>query len=182
MKILKAVVLGDTECGKTSFTQRYTTGNFPDPNFLRTTIGASFDTKKVNTPSGKEVTLSIWDFGGQLRFIDQMKSMIRGAAVGLLFFDVTRLQTLDSLEGYWIPAIEENSNLKMDKGDGKRFMIVANKVDLIDAERMDFITEEMRYVMEKYKMGGQLISARTGIGLDRLDEGFMAVIDRYIPE
>ncbi len=179
MKILKAVVLGDTECGKTSFTQRYTTGNFPDPNFLRTTIGASFDTKRINTTSGLDVTLSIWDFGGQLRFIDQMKSMIRGATVGLLFFDVTRLQTLDSLEGFWIPAIEENSTLKMEAGDGKRFMIVANKVDLIDSERMDYVTEEMRYVMEKYGMGGQMISARTGIGMDRLDEGFMAIVDRF---
>jgi len=182
MKILKAVVLGDTECGKTSFTQRFTTGNFPDPSFLRTTIGASFDTKKVTTASGIDVTLSIWDFGGQLRFIDQMKSMIRGAAVGLLFFDVTRLQTLDSLEGYWIPAIEENSNLKLLENDGPRFMIVANKVDLLEEDRYDFIQEEMRYVMKKYNMGGQMISARTGIGLDRLDEGFMAVVDKYTPD
>lgn len=182
MKILKAVILGDTECGKTSFTQRYTTGNFPDPSFLRTTIGASFDTKRVTTTNGIEVTLSIWDFGGQLRFIDQMKSMIRGASVGLLFFDVTRLQTLDNLEGYWIPAIEENSTLKLQTGDGPRFMIVANKVDLLNQERFDFIADEMRFVMEKYNMGGQLISARTGIGLDRLDEGFMAIVDKFTPE
>lgn len=182
MKILKAVVLGDTECGKTSFTQRYTTGNFPDPNFLRTTIGASFDTKKIVTPSGLDVTLSIWDFGGQLRFIDQMKSMIRGATVGLLFFDVTRLQTLDSLEGYWIPAIEDNSKLKLLEGDGPRFMIVANKVDMLEEDRYDFIQDEMRYVMQKYDMGGQMISARTGIGIDRLDEGFMAVVDHFTSE
>ncbi len=179
MKIMKAVVLGDTECGKTSFTQRYTTGNFPDPNFLRTTIGASFDTKRVTTSNGRDVTLSIWDFGGQLRFIDQMKSMIRGASVGLLFFDVMRLQTLDNLEGYWIPAIEENSKLKLLEGDGPRFMIVANKVDLLDEERYDFISDEMRFVMEKYNMGGQMISARTGIGLERLDDGFLAIVDRF---
>jgi len=182
MKILKAVILGDTECGKTSFTQRYTTGNFPDPNFLRTTIGASFDTKRVTTSNGKDVTLSIWDFGGQLRFIEQLKSMIRGASVGLLFFDVTRLQTLDSLEGYWIPAVEENSTLKLQNGDGPRFMIVANKVDLLNEDRYDFIADEMRYVMKKYDMGGQMISARTGIGLDRLDEGFLAIVDRYTEE
>ena len=182
MKILKAVVLGDTECGKTSFTQRYTTGNFPDPNFLRTTIGASFDTKHVTTASGMDVTLSIWDFGGQLRFIDQMKSMIRGATVGLLFFDVTRLQTLDSIEGYWIPAIEENSTLRLQNGDGPRFMLVANKVDLLNEKQYDFVSDEMRYLMEKYSLGGQMISARTGIGLERLDDGFMAIVDRYASE
>ncbi len=58
-------------------------------------------------------------------------------------------------------------------------MIVANKVDLLDEDRYDFIADEMRYVMEKYKMGGQMISARTGIGLDRLEEGFLAIVDRY---
>ena len=112
----------------------------------------------------------------------QMKSMIRGASVGLLFFDVTRLQTLDNLEGYWIPAIEENSTLKLQEGDGPRFMIVANKVDLLDEERYDFIADEMRYVKDKYNMGGQMISARTGIGLDRLHEGFLAIVDRFTAE
>ena len=116
MTILKAVILGDTECGKTSFAQRYTTGNFPDPAYLRTTIGASFDTKHVETLSGKTATLSLWDFGGQMRFIDHLKTMIRGASIGLLFFDVSRLQTLDSLENYWIPAIEQNSKLNLKEG------------------------------------------------------------------
>ena len=97
MAIIKVVVLGDTECGKTSFTQRYVTGNFPDPAFLRTTIGASFDTKKVVLPSGRDLTLSIWDFGGQQRFIEQLKGMIRGARAGLLFFDVVPVE-VDVLE------------------------------------------------------------------------------------
>ena len=58
-------------------------------------------------------------------------------------------------------------------------MIVANKVDLLEQDRYDFIQDEMRYVMNKYNMGGQMISARTGIGIDRLDEGFMAIVDRF---
>jgi hypothetical protein len=36
--------------------------------------------------------------------------------------------------------------------------------------------------MDKYDMGGQLNSARTGIVLDRLAEGFMPIVDRYLPE
>ncbi len=181
MKIIKAVVLGDTECGKTSFTQRYTTGNFPDPTFLRTTIGASFDTKKVEVPNTGEVTLSIWDFGGQTRFIEALQSMIRGAVVGLLFFDVTRLQTLDNLEGYWIPAIESNSNLKLKDGDGERFIVIANKVDLIDNERIDFVAGEMLFLHEKYGMQGTFLSARTGVGIDRLDSLFMEILERFVP-
>ncbi len=179
MTIVKAVVLGDTEVGKTSFTTRYTTGNFPDPEFLKTTIGASFDTKKVSLPSGNNVTLSIFDFGGQMRFIESFKIMIRGAVIGLLFFDVTRLQTLDNLENYWLPAIEDNSILKLKEGDGKRFIIVGNKIDLIDSERIDFIQSEMIPILEEYHMRGGFISARTGVGFEALDREFLKLVDTY---
>lgn len=182
MVILKAVILGDTECGKTSFTQRYTTGNFPDPNYLRTTIGASFDTKSVTTESGMNVTLSLWDFGGQQRFIDSLKGMIRGAQVGLLFFDVSRLQTLDNLENYWIPAIEENSNLNIKEGDGERFLLIANKVDLIDSEKIDFIAGEVAHFLQTYRLKCHFISARTGVGMGGLDQDFLNIIERFLPE
>ncbi|MHA1247031.1 MAG: hypothetical protein ACTSPE_06865 [Candidatus Thorarchaeota archaeon] len=58
MAIIKVVVLGETECGKTSFTRRWTTGTFPDPERLKTTVGASFDTKKIRLSDGREITLS----------------------------------------------------------------------------------------------------------------------------
>lgn len=181
MTIIKSSILGDTECGKTSFTQRWITGNFPDPDFLRTTIGASFDTKKFTLPDERDVTLSLFDFGGQLRFIEQLKAMIRGTSVGLLFFDVNRLHTLDTVLNYWIPTIEENSSLKFSEGDGARFILVANKVDLIDDERIDFIANEMLHITEKYDMLGQFISARTGIGIESLDQKFIGIITKYLP-
>ncbi|MHA1927762.1 MAG: Rab family GTPase, partial [Candidatus Thorarchaeota archaeon] len=172
---------GDTECGKTSFTQRYTTGNFPDPSFLRTTIGASFDTKKVTLADGNDCTISLWDFGGQLRFIDYMKSMIRGAHVGLLFFDVSKLQTLDNIEGYWIPAIEENSILKLSEGDGPRFILVGNKVDLINEDKFDMIQGEMGHFKETYGIEGHFLSAKTGVGIETLDTEFLERVQKYIP-
>ncbi len=43
----------------------------------------------------------------QRRFIDALKGMIRGAKVGLFFFDASHLPTLDSLYTYWIPTAQE---------------------------------------------------------------------------
>ncbi|MHA1741586.1 MAG: Rab family GTPase, partial [Candidatus Thorarchaeota archaeon] len=160
MAIIKVVVLGETECGKTSFTRRWTTGTFPDPEHLRTTVGASFDTKKIRLSDGREITLSVWDFGGQMRFIESLKGMIRGARVGLLFFDVSRMSTLDAIFGYWIPTIEENSTLSFEKGDGERFILVGNKIDLLN-EPFDKIQEEMDRLAEPHGMMTQLISAKT---------------------
>lgn len=182
MTIVKAVVLGDTECGKTSFTRRWVTGNFPDPDYLRTTIGVSFDTKKVELPDSRVVTLSLFDFGGQTRFIEQLKAMIRGAIVGLLFFDVSRLQTFDNLMNYWVPMIEENSTLKLREGDGSRFILVANKVDLIDNERIDSIGSEMLDFVDEFGMTGQFISAKTGLGIENLDMMFLEALQRHLSD
>jgi len=181
MTIIKSSVLGNTEVGKTSFTQRWITGNFPNPDFLRTTIGASFDTKKITLQNGREIVLSLWDFGGQDRFIDQLKGMIRGTCVGLLFFDASRLQTLDDIINLWIPRIEENSTLNLKGGDGDRFILVANKIDLIDAERIDAIGSEMLTLHDEFGFHGQFISAKTGVGMDMLDAKFIDTLERYVP-
>ena len=178
MAIIKVVVLGETECGKTSFTRRWTTGTFPDPERLRTTVGASFDTKKIRLSDGREITLSVWDFGGQMRFIESLKGMIRGARVGLLFFDVSRMSTLDAIFGYWIPTIEQNSTLSFEKGDGERFILVGNKIDLLD-EPFDKIQEEMDRLAEPYGMMTQLISAKTGVGIESLDYKFKTLVERF---
>ena len=182
MTIVKSSVLGNTEVGKTSFTQRWITGNFPNPDFLCTTIGASFDTKKVTLEDGREIVLSLWDFGGQDRFIDQLKGMIRGTCIGLLFFDVTRMQTLDDLINLWIPRIEENSTLKLSDGDGDRFILVANKVDLIDDEKIDFVANEMLALHEEFGFDGQFISAKTGVGIDLLDCKFKKKLAKFAPQ
>ncbi len=178
MVIVKAVVLGDTECGKTSFTTRWTSGTFPDPSLLKTTVGASFDTKKVALSTGMEVTLSLWDFGGQMRFIESLKGMIRGLRLGLLFFDVTRLSTLDNLFSYWVPTIEENCGLKVSAGDGERFIIVGNKIDLLQ-ESFDTVQNEMDRYASRYGMETQLISAKTGVGIESLDCKFMRKLERF---
>ncbi|NWF94623.1 MAG: GTP-binding protein [Candidatus Thorarchaeota archaeon] len=178
MTIVKAVVLGETECGKTSFTSRWTKGIFPDPALLKTTVGASFDTKKVVLPDGREVVLSLWDFGGQLRFIESLKGMVRGAKLGLLFFDVTKLATLDSIFGYWIPLIEENSNLRVRNGDGDRFILVGNKIDLLGGS-FDSVEAEMTRLASPYGIETQMISAKTGIGIESLDYKFTRKLEKY---
>jgi small GTP-binding protein len=179
MKIIKAVVLGDSEVGKTSFTQRWTQGTFPDPSLLKTTVGASFDTKKTTLNNGECVTLSVWDFGGQKRFIEQLKGMIRGAKIGLFFFDASHLQSLDNLYNYWIPTTEENGNFNFSNGDGERFLLVGNKIDLLN-EPFDQVVDEMTRFCKKFGTKPLLISAKTGVGLEHLDCEFRELCERVV--
>ncbi len=179
MAIIKAVVLGDTECGKTSFTTRWTQGTFPDPSMLKTTVGASFDTLKTTLPSGRDVTLSVWDFGGQRRFIEALKGMIRGAKVGLFFFDASHLPTLDNLYNYWIPTAQEYGNFDFNGSDRDKFILVANKIDLISSDFTALETEMERFCT-KFGMQCAMISAKTGVGIEQLDYKFKEIVDSVL--
>ncbi|MHA1634316.1 MAG: Rab family GTPase [Candidatus Thorarchaeota archaeon] len=175
MPVIKAIVLGDSEVGKTSFTTRWTQGTFPDPSKLKTTIGASFDTKRVTLNTGNEVVLSLWDFGGQRRFIETLKSMVKGSKVGLFFFDVSHLQSLDSLWNYWIPLAEDNGDFDFSKGDGKNFLLVGNKIDLIKGS-FEKVESEMDRFCKRFGMDSALLSAKTGVGIEMLDFKFKELL------
>ncbi|MGY5872781.1 MAG: Rab family GTPase [Candidatus Thorarchaeota archaeon] len=179
MPVIKAIVLGDSEVGKTSFTTRWTQGTFPDPTKLKTTVGASFDTKKVTLETGDAVILSLWDFGGQRRFIETLKQMVRGAKVGLFFFDVSHLQSLDSLWNYWIPLAEENGNFNFSEGAGTNFLLVGNKIDLLEHNFTD-VEDEMARFCKQFGMNSTLISAKTGVGIEILDFKFKKLLQEVI--
>ncbi|MFW9847907.1 MAG: Rab family GTPase [Candidatus Thorarchaeota archaeon] len=172
--ILKAVVLGDSEVGKTSFTTRWTQGTFPDPSMLKTTVGASFDTLRTTLPNGEDVTLSVWDFGGQKRFIEALKGMIVGAKVGLFFFDASHLTSLDSLYNYWVPLAQEHGNFDFMAGDGKRFLLVGNKIDLLGGN-FDDVNTEMERFSKRFGIESTMISAKTGVGMEQLDFKFKEI-------
>ncbi len=178
MSIVKTVVLGDSEVGKTSFTTRWTQGTFPNPESLKTTIGASFDTKKVELTDGRMVTISCWDFGGQKRFIEALKGMVKGAKLGVLFFDASHLPSLDSLYNYWIPLLEKEGGFDFSSGDGKRFILVANKIDLLSGQ-FDSICEEMENFCAKYGTEQAMISAKTGVGIEKLDMIFEGMLEEF---
>ena len=179
MTVVKAVVLGDSEVGKTSFTTRWTQGTFPDPSRLKTTVGASFDTKSVTLPNGECITLSLWDFGGQRRFIETLKQMIRGSKIGLFFFDASHLESLDSLWNYWIPLTEEHGNFSFSKGDGSKFLLVGNKIDLLQGD-FNNVEEEMQRFCDRFGTDSALLSAKTGIGIESLDFKFTQLLERII--
>jgi small GTP-binding protein len=182
MTIIKAVVLGDSEVGKTSFTSRWTQGSFPDPEMLKTTVGAAFDTKKITLPNGTNITLSLWDFGGQRRFIEALKSMIIGAKVGLLFFDTSHLASLDSLYNYWVPLAQQHGNFDFTGDDGKRFILVGNKIDLLcdDCDPFDKVNKEMEVFTKRFGIETALISAKTGVGIEQLDFKFKEICENVL--
>lgn len=101
-KIVKIFVSGEGGVGKTTLIKRYCTGQF-FPNTLMT-IGVEFAVKTL--PHFDDITLQIWDLGGEDRFRFIVPNYVRGAYGGLLVFDLTRFLTFTNLED-WLNIIRK---------------------------------------------------------------------------
>lgn len=169
--VFKVVVMGETGVGKTSLITRATKGFFPDPELLKSTIGASFAIKRVDILSENEtttVTLQIWDFAGQERFRTLLKGFISGALGGLFVFDLTDPVTLDDICSYWIPEVEDRLDIKFSENPNfaRNFVLVGNKSDLIKDRQVTY--EEIVNVAKPLNLKYILVSSKTGENVERL--------------
>lgn len=175
-EFIKFIVVGEGGVGKTSFITRWTTGIFPDPNKLKSTIGASFSAKKITLLNNDEVLLQIWDFAGQLRFTRFMYELIRGAGAGFLFFDLSRISTLGTIVNFWIPKISTILNIDFEKDENHPFVLVGNKLDLVDDKRLGYIENSVIRVSRRYNLDYIFISAKEGTNIDKLEDMIRHII------
>ena len=155
LPVLKVVIAGDGNVGKTSLVRRYCEGKFEVSRVA--TIGVDFQTQIVKLPSG-QVKLSIWDMAGQERFRVVRGGFYRGSLAAALVFDITNPSSLTNLEKWYQEISEVAPNQK--------FMIVGNKIDL---ERVQGPEPAQAYAA---KIGAPYLetSALTGEGVGRMFE------------
>jgi small GTP-binding protein len=157
----KIVLLGDGAVGKTSLIRRFVINKYDDKYLC--TVGTKVTEKDliVIDKQGSRVSLKlmIWDFMGQKGFRKIEKSGLTGATGALIVYDVTRSDTLASIQDYWIPCLNEAA-------PNVPIIFLANKIDLrLNIEQnpdeattiVDF--ENMLY---RYKATGYFTSALTG--------------------
>lgn len=102
--ILKVLTAGEGGVGKTTLLRRYVEGQFFSETKM--TIGVEFFLKSINL-GDNEITLQLWDFGGQERFRFLLGSYVLGAKGALLMFDLTRMATLEKVDD-WIKIVRQN--------------------------------------------------------------------------
>lgn len=117
--VLKVVVAGDGNVGKTSLIRRFCEGRFEASRVA--TIGVDFQTQTVDLPTGK-VKLSIWDMAGQDRFQVVRAGFYRGSRAAALVYDVTQLESLEHLSRWRDEILQAVPQ--------QRFIVIANKTDL----------------------------------------------------
>ncbi|MHA1671587.1 MAG: Rab family GTPase [Promethearchaeota archaeon] len=165
---LKILLIGDAAVGKTSLVQRFIKNRFA-ANY-KLTVGVDILTKDVEFRPGEIATLSIWDIGGQQRFEFIRSTFYKGAAGALLVFDLTREQTYIETRK-WLTEVRQFA------GENTPFLLIGNKVDLIEDVGAVIDREEARKFAENEGSIYIETSAKTG---EHVDESFSELTRRII--
>ena len=171
----KIIMLGDGGSGKTCLTNRYCFNIFED---TKLTIGLSFNSYTVlaEEENGTQfkIGLSIWDFGGQIRFRPLLPQFINGASGALFVYDGLTVHSLLNLEKEWYPLVQDNARdipslLVGTKNDLKE------NINLIDPE----IIEQCRKDMDSKK--AYTTSSKTGLNVRNIFNDLIVEILRESP-
>ncbi len=141
----KIVLLGDSAVGKTSLIRRFVFDKFDDAYI--STIGSKVTKKEmVVTKDGKEteMRLMIWDILGREGYTATHARTFAGVHGAILVTDLTRKDTLTTLERYWIPLL-------FDVVEHVPLIFVCNKNDLTDESVFDL--DDLRFVASRYNSG-----------------------------
>ncbi len=181
----KIVLLGDSAVGKTSLVRRFVFNKFEDSYI--TTIGSKTSTKQLQIKKEDDkidLTLVVWDILGRVGYTASHARMFAGAHGALLVTDLTRKETLFSLERYWLPLLfKVVGNVPL--------IFVSNKSDLL--EDIEFSPEEIRQIALKYNIGitdalasnlstSYMTSAKTGDYVEDAFEslGYLLLSDKIL--
>ena len=110
----KVVLIGESGVGKTSIISRYMTDKFSAT--LGSTPGANFTTKTVFLKDeNQSIKFEIWDTAGQEKFRSLAKVFYKNAAICILVYDITKKQTFEELQKFWIEEIKANASKNISK-------------------------------------------------------------------
>lgn len=154
--LFKLIIAGSGGSGKTTLLQRYTTGLFSGGTKM--TIGVDFSVTSCKTKHG-DVTLQIWDFGGEERFRTMLPSFCLGASGCLMMFDPLRPATFHELEE-WIQIVRNNTK-------EIPIILLSSKQDLIEEGHTFAIPKiDVDNFVQKHKLRGYMtVSSKTGLNV-----------------
>jgi small GTP-binding protein len=174
MVLKKIVLLGDSAVGKTSLIRRFVFDRFEDSYI--STIGTKVSKKSLSIQKDEDeidLNLMIWDVLGRAGYTALHSRTFSGVHGAFLVADLTRRETLDSLERYWIPLL-------LNVVDNVPLVFACNKKDLVD--EYAFQPEDVEEMASKYNIGmtdvlpGDLTttystSAKTGENVENIFQG-----------
>jgi small GTP-binding protein len=130
----KICLLGDFNVGKTSLIKRFVENKFSE-QYL-STVGVQVSRKSVEIKIDSDVhqvNLMIWDLEGNTKFKPITPSYLKGASGAIIIADLTRTNTLSSLN--------QHIDLFSQVNPQATIAIAFNKADLVSPEKLNKLLE-----------------------------------------
>jgi len=167
----KIILLGDPSVGKTSLIRRFVLDEFDD-KYIET-IGVKVSKKPVKVNDGTSIILLdllIYDILGQQDFRSVRRKYMEGASGAILVADLSRVETIDSLQNFWMNEIKETLG-------PIPIIMIGNKLDLVQKETdtIDYI----RALSEATSFPLYLCSALTK---EAVNEGFEQIAEIVVKQ
>ena len=165
-EIYKVIIIGDSGCGKTSISQRYSNNYFSENE--SNTIGVAYLTKQFENPeTGKTTKICFWDTAGQERYFSIVKLYFNNARGIICVYDINNINTLKNCHK-WLSQAKEYLN--GEKELDIPIVLVGNKCDLLNELRNN---EKIRNsLIEEYKstynISHFITSAKTGENIENM--------------
>ena len=168
--LLKYVIIGDPEVGKSSIMERYAHNTF-HKNYIPT-IGVDFSSKYIDL-NNKTYKIQIWDTAGQERFRTITLTYYKGCACALVVYDITNKDSFNNVTT-WIENCKNYSTEEI------LIILVGNKSDLNDKRQVS--TEEGEDLADKFGILFFEISTNTGENVNNVFEKSLEIIQKRIEE
>ena len=124
---LKVILLGEAGVGKTNLINISTGGQFNENE--QSSSNSTFSMKKL-TVKGKSYAIKLWDTIGQEKLRHLTKLFYNDSKIVIFVYDITRKETFEEVENYWVKDVEEKLGKDIIRG------VVANKMDLFINEQV----------------------------------------------
>ncbi|XP_067139631.1 ras-related protein Rab-28-like [Centruroides vittatus] len=152
-KQYKFVIVGDGGTGKTSLTTKFTQEQFEKQ--YHQTVGIDFFLKRISLPGGTNVTIQVWDIGGQTLCGQMLDKYLYGAHAVLLVYDITNHNSFENLQD-WLGVTRQVFN----SSNKPHLALVANKCDL-EHMRAVKLDKHLKFAQDN-GMSSHAVSAKSG--------------------
>ncbi len=158
MTNVKTVIIGEGGSGKSSIIKRLLYNKYND--FLDSTIGAQFFTKKI----GDSNKLEIWDTCGQERYRSLIPMYLRNAVIVCIVISLDKSnESIDNEKQYWLNYLQQNHTMSVEY----KKILLYNKSDL----NLDFVLHND----ERFDFNC-IVSCKTNIGIDQFHNSLESII------
>eukprot|EP00485_Elphidium_margaritaceum_P011849 CAMPEP_0202698708 /NCGR_PEP_ID=MMETSP1385-20130828/11946_1 /ASSEMBLY_ACC=CAM_ASM_000861 /TAXON_ID=933848 /ORGANISM="Elphidium margaritaceum" /LENGTH=513 /DNA_ID=CAMNT_0049355475 /DNA_START=50 /DNA_END=1591 /DNA_ORIENTATION=+ len=170
VKTYKVIVVGDAQCGKSSFLTKHLNGSF-DASY-RATIGSSAFNLEFNTNLDTH-KFEVLDIAGQNLFAGKRDQYYKGIDGAIVMYDVMNWASYDNITDVWLKELRVNAP------SGIPIVIVGNKMehDKNRAVSVEVVAEAIQQEWEPRRIDYCEISVKTN---QNLADPFLKLTKRFL--